>query len=248
MLSHGENTPAVTCCILLGMISMAVSRLKGGGGGVTVIGAMCLGDRLGRVTLGQRIGIDNYGEVHKGLRRGTEVALKQLLEQNLSPQRGYGRLCRGPYSAVPLLCGWPARPRPLYKAFHDWLKTVCDVSACPITQCAEQALMLQAGRRSSSCCRSVCWWSHCNTVSTVLLSSGTMSLGVAGAVKGPTGPAWPTSVIQCIDSLLPILQKGCWLCRAPNPAVLLLFCCCIAYQWRHIFQSCPGIQQGNCSV
>ena len=65
-------------------------------------------------------------------------------------------ICRGPYSAVPLLCGSPARPRPLYKAFHDWLRTVRDVSAWPITQCAEQALMLQAGRRSSSCCLLVC--------------------------------------------------------------------------------------------
>lgn len=38
------------------------------------------------ITLGQRIGIGSYGEVYKGLWRGTEVAVKRFLEQNLSPQ------------------------------------------------------------------------------------------------------------------------------------------------------------------
>eukprot|EP00798_Chlamydomonas_sp_ICE-L_P014009 gene14009-19943_t len=34
---------------------------------------------------GQRIGIGSYGEVYKGVWRGTEVAIKKLLEQNLCP-------------------------------------------------------------------------------------------------------------------------------------------------------------------
>eukprot|EP00798_Chlamydomonas_sp_ICE-L_P014010 gene14010-19944_t len=34
---------------------------------------------------GQRIGIGSYGEVYKGVWRGTEVAIKKLLEQHLSP-------------------------------------------------------------------------------------------------------------------------------------------------------------------
>eukprot|EP00879_Flechtneria_rotunda_P007398 GHRR01007760.1.p1 GENE.GHRR01007760.1~~GHRR01007760.1.p1 ORF type:complete len:799 (+),score=316.22 GHRR01007760.1:393-2789(+) len=38
------------------------------------------------ITLGQRIGIGSYGEVYKGIWRGTEVAVKKFLEQNLSPQ------------------------------------------------------------------------------------------------------------------------------------------------------------------
>jgi hypothetical protein len=38
------------------------------------------------ITLGQRIGIGSYGEVYKGMWRGTEVAVKRFLEQNLSPQ------------------------------------------------------------------------------------------------------------------------------------------------------------------
>jgi hypothetical protein len=38
------------------------------------------------VTYGQRIGIGSYGEVYKGLWRGTEVAVKRFLEQHLSPQ------------------------------------------------------------------------------------------------------------------------------------------------------------------
>lgn len=38
------------------------------------------------ITLGQRIGIGSYGEVYKGIWRGTEVAVKRFLEQNLSPQ------------------------------------------------------------------------------------------------------------------------------------------------------------------
>ncbi|KAG2433495.1 hypothetical protein HYH02_012613 [Chlamydomonas schloesseri] len=37
------------------------------------------------LTLGQRIGIGSYGEVYKGSWRGTEVAVKRFLEQNLSP-------------------------------------------------------------------------------------------------------------------------------------------------------------------
>jgi serine/threonine-protein kinase CTR1 len=36
--------------------------------------------------LGQRIGIGSYGEVYKAMWRGTEVAVKRFLEQNLSPQ------------------------------------------------------------------------------------------------------------------------------------------------------------------
>jgi hypothetical protein len=40
----------------------------------------------GEMTLGQRIGIGSYGEVYKGSWRGTEVAVKRFLEQNLSPQ------------------------------------------------------------------------------------------------------------------------------------------------------------------
>ncbi|KAF6253092.1 kinase-like domain-containing protein [Scenedesmus sp. NREL 46B-D3] len=38
------------------------------------------------ITLGQRIGIGSYGEVYKAMWRGTEVAVKRFLEQNLSPQ------------------------------------------------------------------------------------------------------------------------------------------------------------------
>ena len=38
------------------------------------------------ITLGPRIGIGSYGEVYKGTWRGTEVAVKRFLEQNLSPQ------------------------------------------------------------------------------------------------------------------------------------------------------------------
>jgi hypothetical protein len=38
------------------------------------------------ITLGQRIGIGSYGEVYKGMWRGTEVAVKRFLEQNLSAQ------------------------------------------------------------------------------------------------------------------------------------------------------------------
>lgn len=34
---------------------------------------------------GQRIGVGSYGEVFKGVWRGTEVAIKRFLEQNLSP-------------------------------------------------------------------------------------------------------------------------------------------------------------------
>jgi hypothetical protein len=40
----------------------------------------------GEISYGQRIGIGSYGEVYKGLWRGTEVAVKRFLEQNLSPQ------------------------------------------------------------------------------------------------------------------------------------------------------------------
>uniref|UniRef100_A0A383WHV6 non-specific serine/threonine protein kinase n=1 Tax=Tetradesmus obliquus TaxID=3088 RepID=A0A383WHV6_TETOB len=38
------------------------------------------------ISLGQRIGIGSYGEVYKAMWRGTEVAVKRFLEQNLSPQ------------------------------------------------------------------------------------------------------------------------------------------------------------------
>jgi hypothetical protein len=68
-------------------------------------GAVCLGGRLDRVTLGQRIGIGSYGEVCKGMWRGTEVAVKRFLEQNLSPQlvqvREGGGEVRGRDSTVP---------------------------------------------------------------------------------------------------------------------------------------------------
>eukprot|EP00882_Tetradesmus_deserticola_P029788 GHRQ01033395.1.p1 GENE.GHRQ01033395.1~~GHRQ01033395.1.p1 ORF type:complete len:160 (+),score=67.12 GHRQ01033395.1:160-639(+) len=37
------------------------------------------------ISLGQRIGIGSYGEVYKAMWRGTEVAVKRFLEQNLSP-------------------------------------------------------------------------------------------------------------------------------------------------------------------
>ncbi|KAG2483816.1 hypothetical protein HYH03_017339 [Edaphochlamys debaryana] len=39
----------------------------------------------GELTFGPRIGIGSYGEVYKGTWRGTEVAIKRFLEQNLSP-------------------------------------------------------------------------------------------------------------------------------------------------------------------
>ena len=38
------------------------------------------------ISLGPRIGIGSYGEVYKGTWRGTEVAVKRILEQNISPQ------------------------------------------------------------------------------------------------------------------------------------------------------------------
>uniref|UniRef100_A0A7S0RF32 non-specific serine/threonine protein kinase n=1 Tax=Chlamydomonas leiostraca TaxID=1034604 RepID=A0A7S0RF32_9CHLO len=37
------------------------------------------------IDFGQRIGVGSYGEVFKGVWRGTEVAVKRFLEQNLSP-------------------------------------------------------------------------------------------------------------------------------------------------------------------
>ena len=38
------------------------------------------------IQLGERIGIGSYGEVHRGLWRGTEVAVKRFLDQDLSAQ------------------------------------------------------------------------------------------------------------------------------------------------------------------
>jgi hypothetical protein len=38
------------------------------------------------ISLGPRIGIGSYSEVYKGSWRGTEVAVKRILEQNISPQ------------------------------------------------------------------------------------------------------------------------------------------------------------------
>ena len=38
------------------------------------------------IQLGERIGIGSYGEVHRGVWRGTEVAVKRFLDQNLSEQ------------------------------------------------------------------------------------------------------------------------------------------------------------------
>jgi serine/threonine-protein kinase CTR1 len=36
------------------------------------------------IQLGERIGIGSYGEVHRGLWRGTEVAVKRFLDQDLT--------------------------------------------------------------------------------------------------------------------------------------------------------------------
>ena len=38
------------------------------------------------IQLGERIGIGSYGEVHRGIWRGTEVAVKRFLDQDLSAQ------------------------------------------------------------------------------------------------------------------------------------------------------------------
>ena len=38
-----------------------------------------------QIQLGERIGIGSYGEVHRGLWRGTEVAVKRFLDQDVSP-------------------------------------------------------------------------------------------------------------------------------------------------------------------
>lgn len=38
------------------------------------------------LSLGPRIGIGSFGEVHRGTWRHTDVAIKRLLEQELSPQ------------------------------------------------------------------------------------------------------------------------------------------------------------------
>lgn len=41
---------------------------------------------FGELHLGERIGIGSYGEVHRGMWRNTEVAIKRFLDQEVSPQ------------------------------------------------------------------------------------------------------------------------------------------------------------------
>ena len=92
------------------------------------------------LSLGPRIGIGSFGEVHRGTWRHTDVAVKRLLEQDLSPQvvevqpgtlliiqKNLSKRKKDRRKKKPLRSSWPLNS--VSRLFSCWVLTWLTISA-----------------------------------------------------------------------------------------------------------------------